>query len=116
MIDAALRIDNHPKPFRPSLTLITKIMLGVFGNIPAFDTYFVTAFGVRSLNQNSLRKIKDFYDANRVQIDELDIRTKDFHTSGLTHRMYPKAKIIDMIWFIEGEKIGKDSSRRPKEV
>lgn len=29
---------------KPTLTLVTKIMLGVYGNIPAYDTYFTEAF------------------------------------------------------------------------
>ncbi len=40
-------------------TLITKIMLGVFANVPAFDTYFIkSSLGVRTFNENSLLKIK----------------------------------------------------------
>lgn len=29
---------------KPTLTLVTKIMLGVYGNIPAYDTYFTDTF------------------------------------------------------------------------
>jgi hypothetical protein len=88
---------------RVSIILTTKIMLGVFGNIPAFDTYFRSGFGTHTLSRGSLRRISDFYQSNKVTIDEHCIPTIDFETGQRTHRHYPKAKLIDMIGFIEGE-------------
>jgi len=35
-------------------TLVTKIMLGVFGNVPAFDTYFSKGFGYGKFEKVSL--------------------------------------------------------------
>ena len=91
------------------LTLITKILLGVFGFIPAFDKYFCDTFrqisngkcGFRVVNENSLNFIQQFYEANRDAIDQLaeGTFTKDF-TTGEAKINYPKAKIIDMYGFI----------------
>jgi hypothetical protein len=78
-------------------------MLGVFGNIPAFDTFFIKSFKARQLDRKALYKIADFYRQNRALIDTFDIRTKDFYTGEPTHIRYTKAKIIDMIWFMEGQ-------------
>ena len=39
-IKETINIENY----NPSITLVTKIMLGVFANIPAFDSKFVKAF------------------------------------------------------------------------
>lgn len=60
------------------LTLITKVMLGVFGTVPAFDQYFIGAFrsivpgaGFRTFGKKSLAKVLDFYRANQSVIDQL---------------------------------------------
>ena len=53
----------------PSDTLVSKIMLGVFANVPAFDTYFRKSLKVHSFNKKSLLKIKDFYEDNKDTFD-----------------------------------------------
>ena len=92
------------------LTLVTKIMLGIFGFIPAFDSYFGKTFraivsgqcGFRRVNKKSLTLIKNFYEANKLVIDNLSSQTltTDFATGNKTKINYPKAKIIDMYGFI----------------
>ncbi len=103
-------IDN--KDNNRHIVLITKIMLGVFGCIPAFDQYFTDTFreickplpgrhGFRSVNQDALNHIKKFYEENKEEIDELHeaIYTMDFGTGAETNRKYSRAKIIDMYGF-----------------
>jgi len=95
------------------LTLITKILLGVFGFIPAFDNYFCNSFraisngqcGFRSVNVKSLSFIKAFYVSNQATIDRLSAQTytTDFMTGQKTTINYPKAKIIDMYGFSAGQ-------------
>lgn len=84
-------------------TLVTKIMLGVYANTPAFDRYVRSAFGVTSFNLKSLIRISAFYDKNKTVIDTYQIPTIDFLTGADTRRLYSKAKIIDMIGFIGGQ-------------
>jgi hypothetical protein len=94
------------------IVLTTKIILGIFGCIPAFDEYFTSTFrdlcknlpgrnGFRSVNKNSLNHIKKFYEANREEIEILrnQIHTLDFNTSSFTNKQYSRAKIIDMYGF-----------------
>ena len=91
------------------LTLISKILLGVFGFIPAFDNYFCNSFrdifgqecSFRVVNEKSLNYINKFYEANRQTIDKLskETFTTDFTTGQKTLINYPKAKIIDMYGF-----------------
>lgn len=88
-------------------TLTTKIMLGVFGNIPAFDRYFRSGLGIHTLNRKSLRTIARFYHDHQVIIDQHAIYTLDYATPEgdpprYTHRRYPIAKLIDMIGFVAG--------------
>lgn len=104
-------------------TLVTKIMLGVFGNVPAFDTNFVGGlkFGFNatepkkiggfefkgselksSFSSEGLKKISQFYRENATLLDTYRIQTLDFKTGKPTERLYTKAKIIDMVFYEEG--------------
>ena len=93
-------------------TLSTKVMLGVFGNIPAFDRYFRSGLGVNSLSKSTLRIIAAFYTKHKAAIDTYKIATIDYHTGEKTHRYYPKAKIVDMIGFIQGGEASNMKARK----
>jgi hypothetical protein len=82
--------------------LVTKIMLGTMGCVPAFDTNFKKGFGVATFGQKSLRKIGQFYRDNAEVIESHREATLDFDTGLPTERRYKQAKVIDMIFFIEG--------------
>lgn len=82
--------------------LVTKIMLGVFGNVPAFDTNFKKGFQVATFGPKALRKIATFYENNGPVIEKYRIPTLDFVSGEPTARNYTRAKVIDMAFFIEG--------------
>jgi len=88
---------------KPSETLISKIMLGVFGNTPAFDQYFKKSIHVSGLNKCALRTVKRFYDNNSTLIDSYKIKTFDYYSGQETENFYSKAKIIDMYGFSDGK-------------
>lgn len=89
-------------------TLITKIMLGVFGNIPAYDNYFKIFLNNidsnKTFNKESLDKINSFYKENKQLIDKQAKNTKtfDFLSGKNSNLSYTRAKIIDMIGFSYG--------------
>jgi hypothetical protein len=104
---------------RADLTLVTKIMLGVYGFVPAFDTYFIKAFGdfnkgkvsfnqfnfkKRSIDKQPLNAIYNFYIENKSVIDMLSSKWHilDFKTGKENDLNYSKAKIIDMYGFQKG--------------
>jgi hypothetical protein len=88
-----------------SNTLSTKIMLGVFGSIPAFDEYFKLGFETSSLNKKSLYRVSQFY-ADNEEVFRLRIPTIEFSPKREgPNRYYTKAKLLDMIFFTEGYKI-----------
>jgi len=97
------KVINHP-----SCTLVTKIMLGVFGNIPAFDTYFTNTFrdefkddtncGFRTVNKKAILDIATFYETNYSIFDSITIPVIDFDGK-VTQLVYKKAKLIDMYGF-----------------
>lgn len=95
----------------PTDTLITKIMLGVFGVIPAFDTYFKKTMrniykegtkvssSFSKCSEDALNCILEFYLSNKEVLDAIKIIVRSF--SGLTTgRYYKIAKLIDMFGFI----------------
>jgi hypothetical protein len=82
--------------------LVTKIMLGVFGNVPAFDTNFRRGFHVTTFGRQSLRKVGAFYEENRIVIEKYRTPTLDFVSGKPTSRKYTRSKVIDMAFFIEG--------------
>ena len=96
------------------LTLVSKIMLGVFGFIPAYDNFFGNTFrdifqgtcGFRSVNQKSLHCIQLFYADNKDEIDQYSskIHVKEFATGDESDITYTKSKIIDMYGFNKGLK------------
>lgn len=92
-------------PYHPSDILVTKIMLGIFGNVPAFDTNFKKGFGVSTFGQRSLEKVAAFYMNNRSIIEQYRVATLSFETGKPTNRRYTRAKVIDMIFFIKGAKL-----------
>jgi hypothetical protein len=100
-IEGTLRDGGPPTP-----TLVTKIMLGVFGTVPAFDNYFMSGMGIRFRGAPSLLAVVKFYRDHRAAIDAHHVATftLDFASGHPTHRHYPRAKIVDMVGFIEGLK------------
>lgn len=89
----------------PTDTMVTKIMLGVFGNVPAFDRFFINScLGVKTFNKKSLMHLKDFYDDNKIVFDSLEYYTLDFDSCIETNIRYTNAKLIDMCGFIDGQK------------
>jgi hypothetical protein len=82
--------------------LVTKVMLGTFGCVPAFDTYFKRGFGVSTFGSKALRRIGEFYTANAGVIDRNRVHTLEFDSGGPSTRRYTRAKVIDMIFFVSG--------------
>lgn len=101
---------DKPKPISPTDTLLSKILLGTLGCIPAYDRYFIdglkeikmkhTIFNVASLNE-----LFDFIDSNKTEIENAQklILTK-------THKHYPIMKILDMYFW----QIGYDKDLKEK--
>ena len=89
--------------------LITKILLGTLGCVPAYDTFFEK--GVRHLglkeknyNEDSLLKLADFYEEHNDRLEEArrGMRTEDL--------VYPQMKLLDMgFWQIGFERDAGDA-------
>ncbi len=95
-------------PQRSQVTLVTKIMVAVFGCIPAFDRNFTKGFrqvlGEHArlpygrIDGEVLQLLAAFYRANRADIDALheQSRTVAFGTDNTSDHRLSRAKIVDM--------------------
>jgi len=103
--DALIRSSRRIRSAFPegaSDILVTKIMLGVFGSVPAFDTQFKKGSGLTTFSRGSLLRVGEFYREHADVIDNSRVRTLGFDSDEETGRLYTRAKVIDMIFFIEG--------------
>lgn len=87
-------VENVPKN-NLSSTLITKILMGTLGCVPAYDRYFISGIkerGVSTGNYNikSILKLVDFYEDNKKILE--NTRAK-MTVLGLP---YPQMKMLDM--------------------
>ena len=79
----------------PSSVLITKVLMGTLGCVPAYDRYFVE--GVKNkkvasgqFGEDSIRSLIKFYEENEK---ELEAARKSLKACGLS---YPQMKLLDM--------------------
>lgn len=104
-IQRLLQLANTICEAQPGMsdTLVTKIMLGVFGNVPAFDANFKRGFKVAKFGPKALKKISSFFQDHANAINVHRVPTLDFMSGELTQRTYTRAKVIDMAFFVEGQ-------------
>ncbi|WP_439328434.1 hypothetical protein [Lonepinella sp. BR2357] len=106
--------DNVAAQFKnqsPTITLITKILLGVFGIMPAYDRYFRATFSEISAQYggkyHSFHQFQPTFDVlfHFIQAHQGEIRQLQDHLNiidfygNATELHYPIAKIIDMYGF-----------------
>lgn len=99
-----------PKSISPTDTLLSKIMLGTLGCVPAYDRYFIDGLHEMKMkhirfNEASLTELFNFIDKNKTEIGQAQklIWTK-------THCHYPIMKILDMYFW----QIGYDKDVKEK--
>ena len=86
-----------------SKKLITKILLGTMGCVPAYDTYFMSSIknlqiAMGTFNNKSILQLAEFYQENYEAFENI---RKSMTTR---NRKYPQMKILDMALVIEGSK------------
>ena len=93
--DVRLSVKETEPQNKLSDTLITKILMGTLGCVPAYDRYFIAGVKnqnvtTRNYNINSVLKLVDFYEKNK---DELERARKNLSVYNLP---YPQMKMLDM--------------------
>lgn len=107
IVDALGNLRN-----KDSQILVTKIMLGVYGNVPAFDEYFTAGLNVSTFGPNALGLVRDYYAENKSWLDSVEVRVLGF-SGDEPQLVYPKAKLIDMIFFMKGLEDSRRGSTPP---
>ena len=90
-----------------SPVLITKILMGTLGCVPAYDRFFVDGIKkykvtTQEYSQNSLLKLVDFYEEHNARLEEVrrGMRVGDL--------IYPQMKLLDMgFWQVGFEEDSK---------
>jgi len=94
--------SSSVKPrFRASDTLVTKTLLGVFGNTPAFDSYFKKGMGFTRFDEKSLNCVRRYQERYRDIVEGARVSVRGFDGAPNKFR-YTQAKVIDMIFFARG--------------
>lgn len=101
VLDVARRLKTA-FPGGATATLVTKTMLGTFGCVPAFDSFFRRGARIHSFGPKSLRWLGSFAEEHADEIRRNQRTTLDFETGRPTDRCYTAAKVVDMALFIEG--------------
>lgn len=83
-------------------TLLTKVLLGTLGCIPAFDRYFREGWKDIDGRDLSIKNIADFTAIHRKEIEECQEWIKDE-----LKMKYPSMKIIDMYFWQHGYDMNK---------
>ena len=106
------KVNGKDKPINPTNTLVTKIILGALGCIPAYDRYFID--GLRNMEIEPLNYSREgigtlvkFYISNKIQFDSLQAEIKT-----IGGRTYPAMKLIDMYFW----QIGSEQDRKEEAV
>lgn len=107
------KIFNDYQGFKPTDTLITKIILGTLGCVPALDRYFI--IGAKSqnisgytLNEKIMNQIFTFIHDKEKEIEKAQNKLK---VRGL---YYSKMKIVDMYFWQLGYRIEKEKEENRK--
>lgn len=90
-------------------TLVSKILLGVFGNVPAYDRYFVEGLKLHGisgkLNKNSLLQIISFYLAFEEEFNKCQKSLETYSTI-----KYTPMKLLDMYFWEVGYMLNTNQS------
>ena len=124
LMDLCVRIEEIYKPFRQEIkaddketissTLITKILMGTLGCVPAYDRYFVSGIKKQKVttgnfNIQSILKLAEFYVDNTDRFEPI---RKKMKVKGFS---YPQMKMLDMgFWQIGFESDSKNKGKVPR--
>lgn len=87
-------------------TLLTKILLGTLGCVPAFDTYFTKGLremhiSPRGYTRETVLKIAEFYREHQNAFEEADMIVRE--TLRGSEPEYPQMKLVDMFFWQIGK-------------
>lgn len=101
-------VKEVPTKRKPTDTLISKIIIGTLGCLPAFDRYFNSGVKEKGLkfykiSEKSFEKLYDFRVKYELELHDLQIKLKD-----IDQIHYPLFKIVDNYFWHEGFQADKN--------
>lgn len=94
-------VNGEKKDVHLTDTLITKILLGIYGNAPAYDRYLIDGLKLHGitgkLNEKSLLQLVEFYQTFENEFLECQQYVKE-----VTKINYPPMKLLDMYFWEVG--------------
>lgn len=92
-------------------TLVTKILMGTLGIVPAYDDFVKTAvkhYGITTSNFNkkSFAKFAEYFSSNFVP--EINKYTKEMQSYC---PLYTRAKVIDVLLWCLGKEIAEEKAK-----
>lgn len=107
--EAVKEVNGVKKTVEITDTLISKILLGVYGNVPAYDRYFKAAVKEQGISPNlngaSLSQLLNFYELNVIEFNQIAEEIS-------SEIVYPPMKLIDMYFFTIGMEREKNNRNR----
>ena len=99
--DVNISLNKKDPAQAVSDVLVTKILMGTLGCVPAYDRYFkngIKAYGVSTMqfNHNGIRRLCEYYIANSQPFEHWRCSISD---SNIT---YPQMKVLDMVFWQKG--------------
>ncbi len=107
-------VNNYFDKNTPSQTLITKILMGVFGCVPAYDRYFITALRkhnettkkenhiCQTYNEESFNTLVQWWKKQKCN------KKRKLQNSSL---IYPPMKLADVYFWSEGKRLEKENNK-----
>jgi hypothetical protein len=123
ILEAINAVREAYRPFAPqaeyrqaSDTLVTKIILGTFGCLPACDRYFINGFksnGFRYsyLNSSFIERVLHFCSDNLREL-----REEQSWIEGASRMRYPLMKIVDMYFWQTGFELDEGSEAPSRSI
>jgi len=104
-------VNGEQKTINVTDTLVTKILLGTLGCVPAYDRYFIDGMrksGIRYsiLTEGNLESVVDYYKKNQREFD--GAQQAIYEKSKI---LYPPMKLVDMYFWEIGFQADKKKQR-----
>jgi len=105
VLDAGAAVRRAYAPDEPTDTLVTKVLLGTLGCLPACDSLFLRGFkaegnGFSVLNERFVERLLRFCRANAT-----DLSSEQHRIEGLGGVRYPLMKLVDMYFWQRGREL-----------
>ena len=95
-------------------TLISKIILGTLGCLPAFDRYFNLGLFKKEYSLLNMKSLDEIWRITEESKNEIEIIQNSIYT--YSNFWYPPMKIIDMYYWQKGFDDTEIKSKRKEEI